>query len=40
MFNNWCNDNVVTRYLPWDSHGNISVTNELLEMCVKDYEKG
>ena len=38
MFNNWCNDDDVTRYLPWDSHGNISVTNELLDMWVKDYE--
>lgn len=37
MFNNWCNDEEVTRYLPWNPHGTIDVTNELLDMWVKDY---
>ena len=37
MFNNWCNDEEVTRYLPWYVHGNIEVTNELLDMWIKDY---
>ena len=38
MFNNWCNDDDVTRHLPWDSHGKIEVTNEVLNMWLKDYE--
>jgi len=37
MFNNWCNDSEVTRYLPWNTHGTIDVTNELLDMWVNDY---
>lgn len=37
MFNGWCNDPDVTRYLPWDRHGNIDTTNELLNMWVDDY---
>ena len=37
MFNNWCNDAEVCRYLPWNPHGTIEVTNELLDMWVKDY---
>ena len=30
MFNNWCNDEEVTRYLPWEPHGKIEVTKEFL----------
>ncbi|MBO5414640.1 MAG: GNAT family N-acetyltransferase [Bacilli bacterium] len=37
MFNNWCNDEDVTRYLPWEPHGKIEVTKELLDMWVNDY---
>lgn len=37
MFNNWCNDEEVCRYLPWNPHGTIEVTNELLDMWVNDY---
>ena len=37
MFNGWCNDPDVTRYLPWDCHGTIDVTNELLNMWIDDY---
>lgn len=37
MFNNWCNDVEVTRYLPWNPHGNIEVTKELLNMWINDY---
>lgn len=37
MFNDWCNDEDVTRYLPWDVHGNIGVTKDLLSMWVDDY---
>lgn len=38
MFNNWCNDDDVTRYLPWDSHGKIEVTYDILNMWLKDYD--
>lgn len=37
MFNGWCNDSDVVKYLPWDVHGNINVTKELLDMWVNDY---
>lgn len=37
MFTGWCNDVDVCRYLPWDCHGNIKVTNELLNMWVDEY---
>lgn len=37
MFNNWCNDADVTRYLPWDPHKNIEITTELLNMWINDY---
>lgn len=37
MFDGWCNDSDVTRYLPWDVHGDISVTKELLKMWIDDY---
>ena len=39
MFNDWCNDPEVTRYLPWDPHGKIEVTKELLNMWVDEYNK-
>lgn len=38
MFNNWCNDDDVTRHLPWQTHRDISVTNEVLNMWLKDYD--
>ena len=38
MFNNWCNDDEVTRYLPWQTHENIEVTKEVLNMWLKDYD--
>ena len=38
MFNNWCNDLDVTRYLPWNPHGTIEVTNDLLDMWINDYD--
>lgn len=37
MFKNWANDDVVTKYLTWNPHGDISVTKSLLEEWVKDY---
>lgn len=37
MYNNWCNDEEVTKYLPWSPHGQIEVTKELVEMWVNNY---
>lgn len=39
MFECWCNDPIVTRYLPWDVHGSIDVTEELLNIWINEYEK-
>lgn len=39
MFNNWCNDDEVVRYLPWNVHGNIEVTKELLHMWINEYNE-
>lgn len=38
MFNNWANDPVVTKYLTWKPHGDISVTENLLKEWVGAYE--
>lgn len=37
MYNSWCNDSEVTRYLPWDNHESISNTKELLNIWINDY---
>lgn len=37
MFDNWANDDAVTRYLMWDSHGDREVTRVLLETWVAQY---
>ena len=39
MFNNWCNDEEVTKYLSWFPHGDISVTKELLSRWISSYNK-
>ena len=38
MFNNWCNDDDVTRHLPWQTHENIQITKDVLDMWLKDYD--
>ncbi|NLA84266.1 MAG: GNAT family N-acetyltransferase [Clostridiales bacterium] len=38
MFNNWANDPEVTKYLSWEPHGSIEVTENLLRIWEKDYE--
>ena len=38
MFANWANDPDVCKYLSWPPHGDISVTQALLETWVADYE--
>ena len=37
MFNNWCNDDDVTRHLPWQTHENIEITKDVLDMWLHDY---
>lgn len=37
MFNNWCSDDDVTRYLPWETHKSIEVTKDVLNMWLNDY---
>ncbi len=37
MFNSWCNDPEVCKYLPWNVHGNIEVTKELVNLWVSEY---
>ena len=38
MFNNWANDDEVTKYMSWTSHGSEDLTKQLLNMWVKEYE--
>ena len=37
MYNNWCSDDEVTRYLPWETHKDINVTYDVLNMWLDDY---
>ena len=37
MYNNWCSDDAVTRYLPWETHKDINVTYDVLNMWLDDY---
>ncbi len=38
MLNNWANDSEVTKYLTWQPHGNLEVTNEILSSWVNSYD--
>lgn len=38
MYNNWCSDDEVTRYLPWETHKDINVTYDVLNMWLDDYD--
>ena len=40
MYNNWASDPLVTKYLTWLTHENISVTRMLLDEWIKKYEDG
>lgn len=40
MFNGWCNDPEVGRFLTWPPHGDIEVTKGLLTEWIAQYEKG
>lgn len=39
MYNTWCNDERVTRFLTWQPHINVKSTYSLLKIWVEDYEK-
>ncbi|BDU50427.1 GNAT family N-acetyltransferase [Haliovirga abyssi] len=38
MFNNWANDEDVTKYLTWLPHKKIEVTNEILKEWINSYK--
>lgn len=38
MFNNWCNDKEVCKYLPWNVHENIEVTYNLVNFWINEYQ--
>ncbi|WP_067139380.1 GNAT family N-acetyltransferase [Oceanivirga salmonicida] len=40
MFENYANDEEVTKYITWKPHNNINETKTLLETWVKNYENG
>ena len=37
MFDNWCNDGEVTKFLSWFPHGKIEVTFEILDKWISSY---
>jgi len=37
MYNNWANDDRVTKYLTWPSHSNVDLTREVLKSWINDY---
>ena len=39
MFNNWANDVEVTKYLTWQPHKDISVTEFVVNEWIKSYGK-
>ena len=39
VFNNWCNDPEVTKYLTWPTHSDISVTQGFMKTRLEGYAK-
>ena len=39
MFDNWCSDAEVTKYLTWPAHENIGITKMVLDFWIKGYEQ-
>ncbi|MDD3106795.1 MAG: GNAT family N-acetyltransferase [Bacilli bacterium] len=37
MFHNWANDDEVTRYLTWNSHASLDVTQEVIRFWIEQY---
>ena len=38
-FNNWCNDDMVTKYLRWPTHSSVEITEKVINDWIKSYEK-
>ena len=38
MNKEWCNDEEVCKYLPWNIHGDVNNTIKLVNMWIKEYE--
>lgn len=38
MYNNWANDDDVTKYITWPTHSSIEVSKNVISRIVKDYE--
>ncbi len=38
MFDGWCNDPEVTKYMTWNPHENIQVTQAILNNWIKEYD--
>ena len=38
-FSNWCNNDKVTKYLTWQSHKSIDITENIINDWIKSYEK-
>ena len=38
IFNNWANDDEVTKYVTWNTHKDISVTEQILDYWLKEYD--
>lgn len=38
MYNNWCSDKRVTRYLTWEPHENVESTYSLLNIWIEEYK--
>ena len=39
MFDNWCSDEEVTKYLTWPTHANIDITKWVVDSWIAGYEK-
>ncbi len=39
MYRNWASDPDVTKFLTWEPHGSVDVTNVLLKMWCKEYTR-
>ena len=39
MFNNWANDDEVTKYVTWYTHKSVEITKTVLSLWIEQYEK-
>jgi len=39
VFNNWANDDEVTKYLTWPTHQSVEQTKEFMNFCLSCYEQ-